>query len=116
LRVHGSQAHHVCAFARRHNGSFLVTIAPRLYRRLLDDPERLPLGEAVWQDTLVELPRDQVRGALRSVLDDSEVLPVRYGGSGALPVAQALAQFPVALLTGRIGGDATLSTEPATPR
>jgi (1->4)-alpha-D-glucan 1-alpha-D-glucosylmutase len=100
LRVHGSQAPHVCAFARHHAGAWVVVIAPRLYRRLLDDPERLPLGAAVWQDTLVELPRDEGRGELLNVLSGTRVLPVRYGSGSALQVAQALEEFPVALLGG----------------
>jgi (1->4)-alpha-D-glucan 1-alpha-D-glucosylmutase len=102
LRVHGSHAQHLCAFTRRHGGAFLVVIAPRLYRRLLDDPQRLPLGESVWQDTLVELPRDQARGTLHNALSGAELAPVRYGSSSALPVAQALEEFPVALLTGGV--------------
>src|SRR5207253_4500898 len=46
LRVSGEYAANVCAFARRHEGKLTVTIAPRLYLRLLG-PERedAPLGE-----------------------------------------------------------------------
>jgi (1->4)-alpha-D-glucan 1-alpha-D-glucosylmutase len=99
LRVRGACAHHVCAFARRHAGQSLVVIAPRLYRRLLDDPARLPLGEAVWQDTLIELPREErSRRAYRGVLDGAQLVPVRHGEFTGVAVAQALAEFPVAVL------------------
>jgi (1->4)-alpha-D-glucan 1-alpha-D-glucosylmutase len=99
LSVHGERAQHVCAFARHHAGRTLLVIAPRLYRRLLDDPALLPLGEAVWQDTLIELPREErSRDTFRNVLDDAQLAPVRRGTLLGIPVARALAAFPVAML------------------
>src|SRR5262249_61654987 len=104
-RAHGSRAHYLCAFARRCARRTVVVIAPRLYRRLLGDPARLPLGSEVWENTLIELPSDAgSRGPLRNVLDGAELQPVSHGEGFAIPAAQALARFPVALLSG--GGDA----------
>jgi (1->4)-alpha-D-glucan 1-alpha-D-glucosylmutase len=101
LRARGSRAHHVCAFARRCAGQVLLVIAPRLYRRLLDDPGRLPLGAAVWQDTFIELPRgERWRRPLRNVLDGAQLEPALQDGAAGIGLAQALAEFPVALLTG----------------
>jgi len=101
LTVHGARAHHVCAFARRCAGQSLLVLAPRLYRRLLDDPARLPLGSEVWQDTIVELPREErSRRAFRSVLDGTLIEPLRDGNAMGVSVAQALSAFPVAMLTG----------------
>ena len=106
LRVRGEKAHHVCAFARRCAGQSLIVIAPRLYRRLLDDPARLPLGADVWLDTLVELPREErSRTSLRGVLDGAAVAPVRHGELAGVPLARALAEFPVALLHGSAAGE-----------
>jgi (1->4)-alpha-D-glucan 1-alpha-D-glucosylmutase len=100
LRVHGSRAHHVCAFARRHARRTVVVIAPRLYRRLLGDPARLPLGSAVWENTLIELPSDAVsRGALHNLMDGAPLQPESHGSAVVIPVARALARFPVALLS-----------------
>ncbi|HEV3182373.1 MAG TPA: malto-oligosyltrehalose synthase [Steroidobacteraceae bacterium] len=108
LRAHGSRAHYLCAFARRSAGRTVVVIAPRLYRRLLGDPARLPLGSAVWENTLIELPPDAgSRGLLRNVLDGTELQMVSHGETLAIPAAQALARFPVALLSG--GEDLPLS-------
>jgi (1->4)-alpha-D-glucan 1-alpha-D-glucosylmutase len=99
LRVRGLRAQHVCAFARRLRQQSLIVIAPRLYRRLLGDGPGLPLGEAVWGDTLVELPReDRSRHFFRNVLDRAQLAPVRLGESLGVLAAQALAEFPVALL------------------
>ena len=41
LRVIGEYASNVCAFARRHEGKLAVTIAPRLYLRLLGPSGRI---------------------------------------------------------------------------
>ncbi len=100
LRVHGSRAHHLCAFARRCEGRALIVIAPRLYRRLLDDPARLPLGSEVWEDTFIELPVNAgFRRALRNVIDGTQLQPSTDGSTRGVAAAQALASFPVALLT-----------------
>jgi (1->4)-alpha-D-glucan 1-alpha-D-glucosylmutase len=112
LRVRGTRAHHVCAFARLCAGQSLIVIAPRLYRRLLDDPALLPLGEQVWQDTLIELPREErSRRCLRGVLDGAQLAPVRHGDISGVAVAQALAEFPVAVLRGDEAGLAARGTE-----
>jgi len=106
LRVHGSRAHYLCAFARRCARRTVVVIAPRLYRRLLGDPARLPLGSGVWENTLIELPPDgRSRGPLRNVLDGTELHTVSHGEGLAIAAAEALARFPVALLSG--GEDVT---------
>ncbi len=103
LRVSGEHASNLCAFARRHEGEMAVVIAPRLYLRLLGDREQPPLGAEVWENTLVELPRDYGRdgggsGGLRNLLDGAEVAPVKQGERSAIRVASALDHFPVALL------------------
>jgi (1->4)-alpha-D-glucan 1-alpha-D-glucosylmutase len=100
LPVRGSRAHHLCAFARRCGRRAAIVIAPRLYRRLLDDPARLPLGSAVWENTVIELPASEGSGRpLRNVLDGTQLQPVSHGNGAGILAAQALARFPVALLT-----------------
>jgi (1->4)-alpha-D-glucan 1-alpha-D-glucosylmutase len=99
LRVYGSRAQHVCAFTRRCERHSLVVIAPRLYRRLLDDPARLPLGSEVWEDTFIELPANAgARRPLRNHLDGTQLQPVARGDTLGVAAAEALARFPVALL------------------
>ena len=108
LPVRGSRAHHLCAFARRCARRSVIVIAPRLYRRLLDDPARLPLGSAVWENTLIELPAyEGSRRLLHNVLDGPELRPISHGNGTGIPAAQALARFPVALLT---AGDDTAAS------
>jgi (1->4)-alpha-D-glucan 1-alpha-D-glucosylmutase len=99
LRVTGEHTTNVCAFARRHEGELLVTVAPRLYLRLLGDRELPPLGEAVWENTTIELPREGT-GALRNLLDGSEVATSNQGERSGVRLADTLAHFPVAVLYG----------------
>jgi (1->4)-alpha-D-glucan 1-alpha-D-glucosylmutase len=96
LEASGTHANHVVAFARRHEGTTLVTIAARLFVSLLGEPERLPLGEAVWEDTAipVDLP------------DGTRLTDLLTGGSivvkdGRIALGAALTRFPgAALLAG----------------
>jgi (1->4)-alpha-D-glucan 1-alpha-D-glucosylmutase len=104
LRVRGEHANNICAFARRLGSQSLIVIAPRLYRRLLADRGGLPLGSEVWGDTLIELPREQrFRGAFRGVLDGAQIEALPRGEIAGVSVAQALAEFPVALLAAGCG-------------
>jgi (1->4)-alpha-D-glucan 1-alpha-D-glucosylmutase len=101
LRVSGDFAPNVCAFARRHEGKLAITIAPRLYLRLLgpdrDDP---PLGGSVWGDTAIELPKEQGEPVqLKNLLVGKTVPTARAGGRVTVRLADALANFPVGLLS-----------------
>jgi (1->4)-alpha-D-glucan 1-alpha-D-glucosylmutase len=100
LRVSGEHAPNVCAFARRHEGQLAVTIAPRLYLRLLG-PEREdpPLGESVWGDTVIELPREYGEAVqLKNLLDGKTVPTATLGNRVTVRLADALLNFPVGLL------------------
>ena len=101
LRVSGEYAANVCAFARRHEGKLAVTIAPRLYLRLLGpDREDAPLGESVWGDTVIELPKEFIEPLpLKNVLDGKAVPAQRAGGRLTVRLADALRNLPVGLLT-----------------
>ena len=98
LRTEGAHGANVCAFARRHANGLLITIAPRLTLRLLGERELLPLGEEVWADTLVELPRDFNSDAVQNILDGTQVVVSRDGERRMLRIAAALTHFPVAVL------------------
>jgi (1->4)-alpha-D-glucan 1-alpha-D-glucosylmutase len=101
LRVTGEHASNVCAFARRCGEDLLITIAPRLLLRLLGERELPPLGDEVWGNTTVELPREAMVGSgiLRNLLDGSEIpLSKGDGRAGGIRIAAALAHFPVAVL------------------
>ena len=97
-QITGSQASHLCAYARRHAGEAALVIVPRLYARLLGEREELPLGEGVWTDTAVELPRRLAGATWRNVLDGSVVATQMRDGRHLMAARDALAHFPVALV------------------
>lgn len=78
----------------------LIVIAPRLYLRLLGERTEPPLGAAVWENTLIEFsPEENLQGdAFRNILDGSHVTPYRQGEHSGVLAADALANFPVAVL------------------
>ena len=86
----GARAANVIAFARRKEDDVLITIVPRLPLALLPPGDAILIPPSAWGDT--KLPG--VGGRLRDVIS-GRILTVP---DGALPVREALADFPVALL------------------
>ena len=96
LAVTGAQADHAVAFARQANGRTVITIANRWFATLLGDEKRLPVGEAVWTDTGIELP--DPAAAWENLFTGETVRPDATGDKPRLSLARTLACFPVALL------------------
>jgi (1->4)-alpha-D-glucan 1-alpha-D-glucosylmutase len=96
--VTGEHASHLCAYARRLENDSVLVIIPRLYARLMGEREELPLGEAVWADTAIELPRRFGAASLHNILDGSVIAPETRADGHFLAASAALANFPVALL------------------
>ncbi|HEX4329214.1 MAG TPA: malto-oligosyltrehalose synthase [Burkholderiales bacterium] len=94
LLIEGRRAEHVVAYARRHQGQGVVVIAPRLYAALTGNGNSLPCGEEAWKDTRVALPFLAPGTAVRHGFTGAAMVPE----DGALRVAQACADFPVAVL------------------
>jgi len=55
LHVTGTRADHVIAFARRLHDKWCLVAVPRLYASL-SQTGSLPVGQAVWNDTEIEIP------------------------------------------------------------
>jgi (1->4)-alpha-D-glucan 1-alpha-D-glucosylmutase len=93
VRTTGAHARNLIAFARRHEGAAVVTVAPRLVSAVGIKPGELPCGD-VWGDTRVQLP----------FLDDGAVLVDAITGEkhrvqkGAIDVAKLLRLATVAVL------------------
>lgn len=94
LEVRGPYAHHLVAFARRQGSQVAVAIAPRFLTTLIQ-PGEDPLGEAIWQETSVYLPTDAALTWTNVITEQ----PLKI--NRVLPIGDALAQFPVALLIGQ---------------
>jgi len=97
LNVHGPQQERVCAFARSIAGETLVVVVPRLFVTLTGSGERLPVGDAVWGDTRIELPPGLVQKQWSNALT-GQMIDMRAGEGDGLALAQVFAEFPYALL------------------
>jgi maltooligosyltrehalose synthase len=65
-------------------------------------PERedAPLGDSVWGDTAVELPKEFIEPVSLQNLFDGQTVPTdRTGGRITVRLADVLRNFPVGLLT-----------------
>jgi (1->4)-alpha-D-glucan 1-alpha-D-glucosylmutase len=92
--VEGPRAAHLVAYARRHEGVAAVTIAGRLWASLGIDPQRLPLGAGVWEDTYVDVAALGGVAAGIDVLTGAAV-PME---DGRIRAADAFSAFPGALV------------------
>jgi (1->4)-alpha-D-glucan 1-alpha-D-glucosylmutase len=93
LRAGGHHADNLVAFARRRENEWAVAIVPRLITGLVK-ADSLPLGKAVWGDTVVELP-EGAPSAWKHVFTDKVIK-----GEKALAVADVFRHFPAGLLLG----------------
>ena len=98
LNVKGAQSRHVCAYVRIAGKSIVITVAPRFFVELLGKTERLPVGEKVWGNTLLELPFYRADQRYSCVFTGKELEPQQHTTTWRLPISQILAEFPVGLL------------------
>jgi (1->4)-alpha-D-glucan 1-alpha-D-glucosylmutase len=102
LQTAGERERHVVGFARRIGDKTVIVVATRFFIRLTSG---LPIGPEVWGDTTI-LMNDELAGCYRDVFTGKNIR-VRKRPDGdkdgdedgnELPVAEALAHLPVALL------------------
>jgi len=102
LSVSGPSGTHICSFARILDEEISITIAPRLMFRLNNGTMRLPVGCEVWNGTALRAPAANAPLTLKSGhhfrnVFTGEIIP--HDERGSLPVADALATFPIAILS-----------------
>ena len=97
LEGQGARARHICAFARRGAKRSVIAVAARLVATLMPEEKSMPLGEAVWQDTVLVLPEGSGK-RFRNVINDEELEAVEHGGQTVIPLARLFGQVSVALL------------------
>jgi hypothetical protein len=69
-------------------------------RLLGPEREDAPLGDSVWGDAAIELPKEFIEPVSLKNLFDGQTVPTRRtGGRITLRLADALRNFPVGLLT-----------------
>jgi (1->4)-alpha-D-glucan 1-alpha-D-glucosylmutase len=88
LYADAGREQNILAFALRAGGRTLVAVAPRLFARLMRPNDLAPIGGHVWGEARLPLPQMEL----------VDVLTGRRHRGGSTPVADLLAEFPVALL------------------
>jgi (1->4)-alpha-D-glucan 1-alpha-D-glucosylmutase len=107
----GEKADHVFAFIRRQDegmvdsqdgvGRIAVAAVPRMLTELALDPDALPLGAPVWQNTVLVLPGVRPGQRFQNAFTGAFHQSFVQDGQSVLSLADLFAQFPVALLIGR---------------
>ena len=95
IEVGGKFKGHVIAFARNHEKSWAITIAPRYLTAIIKEGEH-PLGHRVWGDTHIVVPE----GAPSLWEDAITAQPIK--AKKTLPIGEILKHFPVALLISEV--------------
>jgi len=117
LPATGRVASNICAFARRVQKQWVVSVAPRFFTRLVD-PGQPPLGSDVWGSSALSLPRGAPL-TWRNVLTGQLVNAKSAAGhQSRLSLATLFKTFPVALLYANSEDSASAasnSTSPAGP-
>jgi (1->4)-alpha-D-glucan 1-alpha-D-glucosylmutase len=94
----GPQAKHVCAFARTMGGATAIVVVPRLVMGLTAGQGGPPVGEAIWQDTQLVLPKAQAGRAFQDVFTGKVLCADANSATASLRLADVLSTLPVALL------------------
>jgi len=92
IPLRAASRHTVCAFSRSLRGTHVVVVVPVGSRSIAGD-RRLPLGTGVWGDDSIAMPADSPR-LFTDALTGGRV----HARGGIIRLADALAEFPVALL------------------
>jgi (1->4)-alpha-D-glucan 1-alpha-D-glucosylmutase len=102
----GARAANAVAFARTRGDKTVIVAVGRFFTQLLSrgDAEQLPVGAEVWGDTSLALEGKLAAGCYRDVLTGEQVCLSGAGGRPLLPLAQAFARLPVAILE-KVTGD-----------
>ncbi len=97
LRGGGEKSRHLVAFARSFRGTTVLVLAGRFFAQI-EAQARLPVGVETWGDAEVVLRKQLPTGPYRDVFSGKTVTPLQRDGDHVLPVSQAFAHLPIAML------------------
>jgi (1->4)-alpha-D-glucan 1-alpha-D-glucosylmutase len=92
-KVEGPLAHHLFAFARRHNNQTFLLAVPRLTARLLTPDHPLPIAD-LWEHTKIHLPQAAAAGAFTHLLTGEKI----HSGNGTFDAKSLFPTLPLAPL------------------
>ncbi len=100
LKVEGEKGKNGVAFMREKDGQCVLVIAGRFFTELILEPGQPPLGETVWKDTKVVLPKDfRLKGKLKDIFTGKEVKVYSDGAEPFVRLAEIFHSLSVAMLT-----------------
>ncbi len=97
LRAAGEKNRHVIAFARSFRGATVLVLAGRFFAQL-ETSTRPPVGADTWGDAEVVLRKQLPSGPYRDVFTGKTIAPVKRDGDVYVPMAEAFAHLPIAML------------------
>ena len=100
LTVDGAHADRIVAFARTFRGATAIVVAPRLVAPMLQQEEFPLIAPEKWEDTRIVLPEHSPDHFQNEFGGETPHISEVNGGR-SVSVSQALATFPVALLSGK---------------
>ncbi|MGB7340121.1 MAG: malto-oligosyltrehalose synthase [Phototrophicaceae bacterium] len=92
LTATGHQSEHVCAFLRVTEAKIVLVLVPCLVVQLTDGQAVMPLDDAIWGDTAIQIPDVYHQPVVNQFTGETLML------TDNLVVAEILRNFPVALL------------------
>ena len=98
LTIQGARSDHVVSFSRKFKNTNVIVMVPFLVSSLLNNGETAPIGARVWQDTEVVIPSCPCSASYRNAFTGKMLHTAQYEGYGTIRLAEALQQFPAALL------------------
>jgi (1->4)-alpha-D-glucan 1-alpha-D-glucosylmutase len=98
LDAMGRRADHICAFARRIGDRSAIIAVPRFFARLISEPDGLPLGRQVWEDSFLVVPIAEAGARYRNIYTGEVMTIVDCENAHAIYLSDLFEHFPVALL------------------
>lgn len=94
----GEKGDHLCAFQRNREGQTILAAVPRFLTTVIPNPSVLPVGEAVWGNTLLTLPKEAQHSRYHNILTGQIIESTTVEKTPALSTAEIFQHLPVALL------------------
>jgi (1->4)-alpha-D-glucan 1-alpha-D-glucosylmutase len=95
LRAEGKFKACVIAYLRAHEGTWIITIAPRFLTKLIEEGA-YPFDEEMWADTRIILPENA------PLSWEEKITGQTLRDTSMLKVGSVLTEFPVALLVSKL--------------
>ncbi|MGD0885015.1 MAG: malto-oligosyltrehalose synthase [Thermodesulfovibrionales bacterium] len=98
LEAGGVKAENVCAFSRRAENSTVLVATPRFFTKLIQKSGKIPLGKAVWNDSVVLIPFETPGAPYRNLFTGETVKTLDLRGITVMYFSDVFSSFPVALM------------------